>query len=160
MGVRRFGQETEGVSSKWNWILCDIIICVCWELDSLGRRLRGSAVIGTEYCVTLWFVCVGSWTFWAEDWGGQQQMELNIVWYYDFCTLGVGHFRQKTEGVSSKWNCILDDIMICVCWQAWTGITGKVAVTINNILHVCWYFTLLVWFWVLHSVDISSAYWR
>ena len=36
-----FWEETEGVSSKWNCILCDIMICVCWELDSLGGRLRG-----------------------------------------------------------------------------------------------------------------------
>ena len=35
-----FGEGTEGVSSKWNCILCDIMNCVCWELDSLGSRLR------------------------------------------------------------------------------------------------------------------------
>jgi len=41
LGVRKFGEGTEGVSSKWNCILCDIMICVCWKLDSLSRRLRG-----------------------------------------------------------------------------------------------------------------------
>ena len=41
------------MSSKWNCILCDIMICVCWELDSFGRRMRGSAVNGTVYCVIL-----------------------------------------------------------------------------------------------------------
>ena len=41
LGDGQFGEETEGVSSKWNCILCDIMICVCWKLDSLGRRLRG-----------------------------------------------------------------------------------------------------------------------
>ena len=35
LGVGHFGVETEGVRSKWNWILCDIMICICWELDSL-----------------------------------------------------------------------------------------------------------------------------
>jgi len=39
--VGQFGEETEGVSSKLNCILCDIMIFVCWGLDSLGRRLRG-----------------------------------------------------------------------------------------------------------------------
>ena len=34
-----FGVGTEGVSSKWNCILCDIMICVFWDLDSLGSRL-------------------------------------------------------------------------------------------------------------------------
>ena len=88
LGVGQFGEETEGVSSKWNCVLCDIMICVCWELDSLGRRLRGWAVNGTVYCVILWFVYVGCWTVWGGEWG-----------------------------VSSKWNCILCDIMICVCWE-------------------------------------------
>ena len=37
----QFGEETEGVSSKWNCILCDIMICVCCGLDSLGGILRG-----------------------------------------------------------------------------------------------------------------------
>ena len=41
LGVGQFGEETEGVSSKWKCILCDIMICVFWDLDSLGRRLRG-----------------------------------------------------------------------------------------------------------------------
>ena len=36
-----FGVEPQGVCSKWNCILCDIMIFVCWDLDSLGRRLRG-----------------------------------------------------------------------------------------------------------------------
>ena len=40
LGVGQFGEGTEKVSSKWNCILCDIMICVCWELDSLGSRLR------------------------------------------------------------------------------------------------------------------------
>ena len=39
LGVGQFGEGTERVSSKWNCILCDMI-CVCWELDSLGSRLR------------------------------------------------------------------------------------------------------------------------
>ena len=38
--VGQFGEETEGVSSKWNCILCDIMIFECWGLDSLGGRLR------------------------------------------------------------------------------------------------------------------------
>ena len=41
LGVGQFGEETVGVSSKWNCVLCDIMICVGCELDSLGRRLRG-----------------------------------------------------------------------------------------------------------------------
>ena len=41
LGVGQFGVGTEGVSSNWNCILCDIMICVCWELDSLGWGLRG-----------------------------------------------------------------------------------------------------------------------
>ena len=41
LGVGQFGEGTEGVSSNWNYILCDIMNCVCWELDSLGRRVRG-----------------------------------------------------------------------------------------------------------------------
>jgi hypothetical protein len=32
---------------------------VYWELDILGRRLRGSAPDRTVYCVTLWFLYVG-----------------------------------------------------------------------------------------------------
>ena len=38
------------MSSKWKCILCDIMIFVCWELDSLGRGVRGLAVNGTVYC--------------------------------------------------------------------------------------------------------------
>ena len=38
--VGQFGEEIEGVGSKWNCILCDIMIFVCWDLDSLGGRLR------------------------------------------------------------------------------------------------------------------------
>ena len=53
LGVGQFGEETEGVSSKWNCILCDIVTCVRWELDRLGRRMSGSAVNGTVYCVIL-----------------------------------------------------------------------------------------------------------
>ena len=75
--------------------------------------------------------------------------------------LGFGQFGQETEGVSSKWNCILCDIMICVVWQAWRDITEETAVTMNNICHNvgrrkqhlgyhnswdCWYFFLLLWF--------------
>ena len=41
LAVGQFGKDTEGVSSKWNCVLCDIMIFVCWELDSLVRRLRG-----------------------------------------------------------------------------------------------------------------------
>ena len=41
LGVGQFAEEIEGVSSKWNCILCDIMICVCWALDSLGRGVRG-----------------------------------------------------------------------------------------------------------------------
>ena len=40
-GVGQFGEEIEVVISKWNCILCDIIIFVCWDLDILGGRLRG-----------------------------------------------------------------------------------------------------------------------
>ena len=35
LGVGQFGEETVGVNSKWNIIMCDIVICVFWELDSL-----------------------------------------------------------------------------------------------------------------------------
>ena len=41
LGVGEFGEGTEGVSSKWNCILCDIMFCLCWELDSLGGSVRG-----------------------------------------------------------------------------------------------------------------------
>ena len=53
LGVGQLGEGTEGVSSKWNCILCDNMICVCWQLDSLGWRLRGSEANGTVYFVTL-----------------------------------------------------------------------------------------------------------
>ena len=53
LGVGQFGEETEGVSSKRICILCDIMICVCCELEYLGRSVRGSAVNGTVYCVIL-----------------------------------------------------------------------------------------------------------
>ena len=53
LGVGQFEVESEGVSIKWNSIVCDIMICVCWELDSLVTRMRGSAVNGTVYCVIL-----------------------------------------------------------------------------------------------------------
>ena len=53
LGVGQFVEGTEGVSSKLNCILSDIMICVCWELDSLGSRLRECAVNGTLYCVTI-----------------------------------------------------------------------------------------------------------
>ena len=41
LAVGEFGEESEGVSSKWNCILCDIMISVCFNLESLGRRLNG-----------------------------------------------------------------------------------------------------------------------
>ena len=44
-------------------------------------------------------------------------MELYIVLHYDLCMLGFGQFGEEAEGLSSKWNCILCDIMICVCWD-------------------------------------------
>jgi hypothetical protein len=55
LGVGQFGEETEGGSSKWNCIVYDIMICVCWELDSLGRRLRGR---GGESCRDSGSCCV------------------------------------------------------------------------------------------------------
>ena len=93
--------------------------------------------------------------------------------------LAVGHFGQETEGSAAndltEWNCILCDITISVCWQAWRDITEEFAVTINNVCHdvglrkqplgyhnscdCCYvYFTLLVWFWLLQCGDVVSAY--
>ena len=40
LGVGQFVEETEGVSSKWNCILCDIMICVL-GVGQFGGRLRG-----------------------------------------------------------------------------------------------------------------------
>jgi hypothetical protein len=62
--------------------------------------------------------------------------------------------------------------MIVVCWQDWRDIREEFAVAMNKGCHNaglrkkhlgyhnssdCWYFTLLVCFWVLHSVDVGSA---
>jgi len=70
-------------------------------------------------------------------------------------------------------NCKLCDIKIALCWQDWRDIREEIAVAMNkgghdvglrrhhlehhNSWH-CWYCTLLVWFWVLHCVDVGSAY--
>jgi hypothetical protein len=63
--------------------------------------------------------------------------------------------------------------MIAVCWQAWTDIREVTAVALNKGCHdivlrkqhlryhkscYCWHLILLVWFWVLHWVDVGSAY--
>jgi hypothetical protein len=72
----------------------------------------------------------------------------------------------------TKHNYILCD-MIAVCWQAWIDIREKFAVAMNIGCHDvglrkqhfgyqnnwdCWYITLQVLFWVLHCVDVGSAY--
>jgi len=59
------------------------------------------------------------------------------------------------------------------CWQVWTDITQYTAVPTNKVCHEvglrkqhlgyhnswdCWCFILLVWFWVLHTVAVGSAY--
>jgi hypothetical protein len=77
------------------------------------------------------------------------------------CIFGVGQFEEETEGVSSKWNCILCDIMICVFWQALRDITEETAVAMNNVCHDdglrnqhleyhiswdCWYFQCMYGF--------------
>ena len=72
--------------------------------------------------------------------------------------LEVGQFGEETEGMSSKWNCILCDIIICVCWQDWRDLTEEIAVTMKIVCHDWYYFILLVWVWVFNCVDISSDY--
>jgi len=63
-------------------------------------------------------------------------------------------------------------MMIVVCWQAWRGTRQEFAVAMNKDCHDVglrkqhlgyhiwdyWYFILLVWFWVLHCVEVGSAY--
>ena len=41
LGFGQFEVETEGVSSKWNCILCDIMICVCWQLEEFVEESEG-----------------------------------------------------------------------------------------------------------------------
>jgi hypothetical protein len=63
--------------------------------------------------------------------------------------------------------------MFAVCWQAWTDIREETAVAVNKGCHDvglrkqplvqhnswdCCYFTILVWLWVLHCVDVGNAY--
>jgi len=57
--------------------------------------------------------------------------------------------------------------------EGWTDITEKAAVAVKKRCHDvglrkqhlgyynswdCWYSILMVWFWVLHCVDVGSAY--
>jgi hypothetical protein len=73
LAVGYFVQECEWVSRKWPYFvhckLCDIMIVVCWQLDTLGRSLSGSAGSdGTVYTVnyvTLWLLYVVSWAVFA-----------------------------------------------------------------------------------------------
>ena len=63
--------------------------------------------------------------------------------------------------------------MIFVCWQDWRDIREEIVVAMIKGCHDvglrkqhtgyhnswnCWYFILLVWFGVLHGVDVGSAY--
>jgi hypothetical protein len=63
-------------------------------------------------------------------------------------------------------------MMIIVCWQGWRETRQEFAVDMNKGCHDvglrkqlleyhnswdCWYFILLVWFWVSHCVDVHSA---
>jgi hypothetical protein len=89
----------------------------------------------------------------------------------------VGNFGQDSEGVSIRWPywiyCKLCDIIIAVCWQSWRD-KEKTAVAVNRGCHNvglrkphlgyynswdCWYFVLLLGFWILRCVEVGSAYW-
>jgi len=63
--------------------------------------------------------------------------------------------------------------MIVVFWQAWIDIREDFAVAVYKGCHDfgprkqhlgyhnswdCWYFISLVWFWLLHFVDVGIAY--
>jgi hypothetical protein len=97
--VGQFMQEYQWVRRKWPYCvhckLCDIMIVVCWQLDTLCRSISGSAgsdrTVYTVNCVTLWLLYVT-----------------------------VGHFMQEYQWVSRKLpycvHCKLCDIMIVVCW--------------------------------------------
>jgi hypothetical protein len=77
-----FVQECDWVSRKWQYCvhckLCDILIFVCWQLDTLCRSVSGLSgsdrIMYTVNCVTLWLFYVGSWTLCAGVWAGQQEM--------------------------------------------------------------------------------------
>jgi hypothetical protein len=60
-----------------------------------------------------------------------------------------------------------------IVWKAWTDITEEIAVAMNKGSHDdglrkqhfgchsswdCWYLTLLAVLWVLHCIDVGSAY--
>jgi hypothetical protein len=157
--IGHYGEETEGVSSKWLYWVERYIV---WHYDYcvLVVGQFGEETEGVR----------SKWLYWIERY---------IVWHYDYCVLVVGQFGEETEGVRSKWlywiHCKLCDIMITVCFQAWSVIKEWTAVAMIKGCHDiglrkqhfgylhdwdCWHIKLLVCVRVLHCVDVGSAYWR
>ena len=78
---------------------------------------------------------------------------------------------RSTGNDHTAFNGKLCDNKIAVCWQDWRNITEEIAVAMNKGFQDvglrkehsgyhsswdCWYFTLLVWFWALHCVDVGN----
>ena len=163
------------------------MVAVCWQLDILCRSVRGQQHVTllnrTLFCVILWLLYVGSWTFCVGVWGVSSKwpywIELYVVWHYCCCMLaglerhvriafcGCGQMlpwcwtEETARWISHQLRLLvfhIDGMVMCIalcwCWQCLLMVGGNLLPLTVTALDV----TTVTWYYrqtqdVLHPAE-------